>query len=67
VNVTSAAGRMTYPLYSVYNSTKWAVEGFSEALQFELRPFNIRVKIIEPGIINTDFYDRSKDVMKRNS
>jgi len=54
-------------LYSMYNSTKWAVEGFSEALQFELRPFNIRVKIIEPGIINTDFYDRSKDVMKRNS
>lgn len=62
VNVTSAAGRMTFPLYTLYNSTKWAVEGFSECLQFELRPFNIRVKIIEPGIIKTDFYDRSKDV-----
>jgi NAD(P)-dependent dehydrogenase (short-subunit alcohol dehydrogenase family) len=61
VNVSSAAGRMTFPLYSLYNSTKWAVEGFSECLAFELRPFNIRVKIIEPGIIKTDFYDRSKD------
>jgi short-subunit dehydrogenase len=65
INVTSAAGRMTYPLYSVYNSTKWAVEGFSEDLQFELRPFNIKVKIIEPGIIKTDFYDRSKDIMRK--
>jgi short-subunit dehydrogenase len=65
INVTSAAGRMTYPLYSVYNSTKWAVEGFSENLQFELRPFNIKVKIIEPGIINTDFYDRPKDIMRK--
>ncbi len=65
VNVTSAAGRMTYPLYSIYNSSKWAVEGFSEALLFELRPLNIKVKIIEPGIIHTDFYERSKDVMKK--
>jgi len=65
VNVTSAAGRMTYPLYAIYNSSKWAVEGFSEALLFELRPFNIKVKIIEPGIIKTDFYERSKDVMKK--
>jgi NAD(P)-dependent dehydrogenase (short-subunit alcohol dehydrogenase family) len=65
VNVTSAAGRMTYPLYSIYNSSKWAVEGFSEALLFELRPLNIKVKIIEPGIIHTDFYERSKDLMKK--
>jgi NAD(P)-dependent dehydrogenase (short-subunit alcohol dehydrogenase family) len=66
INVSSMAGRMTYPFYCVYNSTKWAVEGFSEDLQFELRPFNIKVKIIEPGFINTDFYGRSKDVMKKN-
>ena len=66
INVSSMAGRMTYPFYAVYNSTKWAVEGFSEDLQFELRPFNIKVKIIEPGFIDTDFYGRSKDVMKKN-
>ena len=56
---------MTFPFYSIYNSTKWAVEGFSECLQYELRKFNIRVKIIEPGIIKTDFYGRSKDKMKK--
>jgi NAD(P)-dependent dehydrogenase (short-subunit alcohol dehydrogenase family) len=61
VNVASVGGRMTFPLSSLYNATKWAVEGFSEALQFELEQFNIRVKIIEPGPIKTDFYDRSRD------
>lgn len=62
VNVASVGGRMGFPLYSLYNSTKWAVEGFSESLQYELEPFNIRVKIIEPGPIKTDFYGRSQDV-----
>lgn len=59
INIASVGGRMTFPLYSVYHSTKWAVEGFSESLQFELEPFGIRVKIIEPGPIRTDFYSRS--------
>jgi NADP-dependent 3-hydroxy acid dehydrogenase YdfG len=65
VNVASVGGRMTFPLYSIYNSTKWAVEGFSESLQYELEQFNIRVKIIEPGPIKTDFYDRSQDVASK--
>ena len=65
INVASMGGRITFPLYSLYHGTKWAVEGFSESLQFELRPFNIRVKIIEPGPIKTDFYDRSMDLMSR--
>ncbi|HEY7910431.1 MAG TPA: SDR family oxidoreductase [Blastocatellia bacterium] len=65
LNVSSMGGRITFPLYSVYHATKWAVEGFSESLQFEVRPFNIRVKIIEPGPIKTDFYDRSMDVVSR--
>jgi NAD(P)-dependent dehydrogenase (short-subunit alcohol dehydrogenase family) len=64
VNVASVAGRITVPLYSLYNSTKWAVEGFSEALHYELEPLGIRVKIFEPGIIKTDFYTRSLDVAK---
>lgn len=62
VNVASVGGRMTFPLYSLYHSTKWAVEGFSESLQYELDQFNIRVKIIEPGPIKTDFYDRSQSI-----
>jgi len=65
VNVASMGGRITFPLYSVYHATKWAVEGFSEALVYELEPFGIRVKIIEPGAIKTDFYDRSLEVLTR--
>jgi NADP-dependent 3-hydroxy acid dehydrogenase YdfG len=59
INVSSVGGKVTLPLYSMYQSTKWAVSGFSEALQFELRPLNIKVKIIEPGVVVTDFYNRS--------
>jgi NAD(P)-dependent dehydrogenase (short-subunit alcohol dehydrogenase family) len=65
INVASMGGRITFPLYSVYHATKWAVEGFSESLQHEVRPFGIRVKIIEPGPIKTDFYDRSMDLVRK--
>lgn len=61
INVTSFAGRSTVPLYSVYHASKWAVEGFSDSLAFELEQFGIRVKIIEPGTIKTDFWGRSTD------
>jgi NAD(P)-dependent dehydrogenase (short-subunit alcohol dehydrogenase family) len=67
INVASVGGRITFPLYSLYHGTKWAVEGFSESLSFELRPFQIRVKIIEPGAIKTDFYDRSPDILKKKN
>ncbi len=63
VNVASMGGRITFPLYSLYHGTKWALEGFSESLQYELQPFGIRVKIVEPGLIRTDFYGRSADVL----
>lgn len=66
INITSMGGRITFPIYSVYHGTKWAVEGFAEALQYELRPFNIRVKNVEPGAIKTDFYDRSMDLFKKD-
>ena len=61
VNVASIGGRVAFPLYSLYHATKWAVEGFSESLQHELLAFNIRIKIVEPGPIKTDFYERSAD------
>jgi short-subunit dehydrogenase len=63
INIASAGGRMTWPLYSLYHATKWAIEGFSESLQYELRPFNIRIKIIEPGSTKTDFWGRSQEVV----
>lgn len=61
VNVASFAGRSIFPMYSVYHASKWAVEGFSDSLQYELKPFGIRVKIIEPGIVKTEFWGRSTD------
>lgn len=66
VNVASLGGRTVFPFSSVYNATKWAVEGFSESLQYELEPFNIRLKLIEPGPINTQFYGRSQDLAKKD-
>ena len=65
VNVASMGGRITFPLYSIYHASKWAVEGFSESLQYEVSEFNIRIKIIEPGPIKTDFYDRSMSRSKK--
>lgn len=62
VNVGSAAGRLSMPLYTAYCATKWGLEGFSEALWLELRQHNIKVKIIEPGMVKTDFFDRSREV-----
>ncbi|MBL8678502.1 MAG: SDR family oxidoreductase [Myxococcales bacterium] len=60
VQIASMGGRITFPLFSLYHGTKWAVEGFSESLHYELRPFGIHVKIVEPGAIKTDFYGRSR-------
>lgn len=67
INISSIAGFLSFPLYSLYNSSKWAVEGFSEGLQYELRPFNIKVKCVEPGPIKTDFYSRSQDLFKNEA
>lgn len=60
VQIASMGGKLAFPLYSIYHSTKWAVEGFSESLQYELAQFNIRIKIIEPGTIKTEFYGSSR-------
>lgn len=56
VNVTSLGGRMVFPFFTTYNATKHALEGFSEGLWHELRPFGIRVKAIEPGYVETPIY-----------
>lgn len=55
VNVTSIGGLVSMPLNSIYHSTKYAIEGFSEGLIYELKQFNIKVKIIEPGGVATNF------------
>jgi NAD(P)-dependent dehydrogenase (short-subunit alcohol dehydrogenase family) len=61
VNVSSIGGLMTVPSYSVYNASKFAVEGLSEGLWYELGGFGVKVKLIEPGAIKTDFGGRSMD------
>ncbi|MEM7033837.1 MAG: SDR family oxidoreductase [Chloroflexota bacterium] len=61
MNVSSIGGLITFPLISLYHSTKWAVEGFSESLSYELGELGIQVKIIEPGGVATDFGSRSLD------
>ncbi len=61
INITSVGGRVTFPYYSLYHSTKWAVEGFSESLNYEVAPLGIKVKLVEPGAIRTDFGGRSAD------
>jgi NAD(P)-dependent dehydrogenase (short-subunit alcohol dehydrogenase family) len=66
VNVSSISGRAAIPFSSLYAASKFAVEGFSESLQFELEPFNIRVKLIEPGPIKTDFYTRSEQIARKD-
>ena len=61
INVSSVGGIMTLPAFSLYNSSKFAVEGLSEGLWYELGTFGIKVKLIEPGAIQTEFGGRSMD------
>jgi NAD(P)-dependent dehydrogenase (short-subunit alcohol dehydrogenase family) len=59
ITTTSIGGLVTFPFNSVYHATKWALEGWSESLAFELGKFGIRVKTVAPGGIKTDFAGRS--------
>lgn len=55
VNISSLAGYVGFPASSVYNSTKFALEGLSESLAYEIEPYGISVVLIEPGVINSNF------------
>jgi NAD(P)-dependent dehydrogenase (short-subunit alcohol dehydrogenase family) len=59
VTTTSIGGLTALPFNSVYHATKWAIEGWSESLSFELNQFGIGVKTVSPGGIKTDFMSRS--------
>ncbi len=59
VNVTSVAGRIGVPLDGFYSASKWALEGLSESLSFEVGHFGIRVRIVEPGAFETAFSDNA--------
>lgn len=59
VNVSSAGGRFTFPFMGAYNSSKHAVESLSDALRSEVHPFGVKLVLIEPGLIRTEFADRA--------
>jgi NAD(P)-dependent dehydrogenase (short-subunit alcohol dehydrogenase family) len=54
LQVSSISGIGAFPLLGLYNASKWALEGFSEALSQEVAPFGIAVTLIEPGKFDTD-------------
>ena len=64
VNISSIAGRIGFPVSTAYISSKFAIEGLSESLRYELGPFGIDVIIIEPGVIKTNFFDSMKTAKK---
>jgi NAD(P)-dependent dehydrogenase (short-subunit alcohol dehydrogenase family) len=60
VNVSSIAGRIGFPLTPAYVSSKFALEGLSESIAYELEQFGIKVIIVEPGVIKTNFDNNLK-------
>lgn len=61
INITSSFGLIGYPTCSVYSATKFAIDGFSESLAYDLAHFGVKVKTVAPGGIQTDFAGRSLD------
>ncbi len=61
ITITSIGGLLAFPFFSVYHATKWALEGWSESVAYELKKFGIRVKTVSPGSTDTDFASRSLD------
>jgi len=64
INISSISGRFSAPGVSAYTSSKWAVEGLSESLRYELRPHNVWVVLVEPGTFKTDIFGRNRRVGK---
>jgi NAD(P)-dependent dehydrogenase (short-subunit alcohol dehydrogenase family) len=64
VNVSSMGGRLVFPGGGFYHATKFAVEAISDALRFEVRPFGIKVIVVQPGPIKTQFEDTSLGSMR---
>ena len=64
VNLSSLGGRIAIPLDSAYHGTKFALEGLSESLQYEVEQFGIKIIIIEPGAIKSNFFNNLKMASK---
>ncbi|MYM68872.1 SDR family NAD(P)-dependent oxidoreductase [Pseudoduganella sp. FT55W] len=66
MNISSVGGYSSYAGWGVYGSTKFAVEGLSEAMSIELEPLGIQVTVVEPGFFRTDFLDTTSLVSTRD-
>ncbi len=67
VNISSVAGRIGFPVTPAYISSKFALEGLSESMRYELAPFGIRTIIIEPGVVKTNLFASLKKASKADS
>ncbi|WP_259068119.1 SDR family oxidoreductase [Mucilaginibacter sp. X4EP1] len=59
INITSIGGLVAFPFNSLYHATKFGLDGLSESLKYELKPFGIQMKVVAPGGVITDFAGRS--------
>jgi NAD(P)-dependent dehydrogenase (short-subunit alcohol dehydrogenase family) len=67
INTTSIGGLIAVPFNSIYHATKWALEGWSESMAFELGQFGIGMKTVAPGGMRTDVFTRSFDTGKHEA
>ena len=58
INISSVAGRFSFPFQTVYNTAKFAVEGLTEGLHYEVRPLGVDVVMIQPGAFPTDIWGK---------
>jgi NAD(P)-dependent dehydrogenase (short-subunit alcohol dehydrogenase family) len=65
VNITSMGGRIAIPLDSIYHATKFALEGLSESVQYEVEPFGIKIILVEPGAVGSNFWKNLKMAAKK--
>lgn len=67
INMSSVGGRVYFPLGAWYHASKHAIEGFSDSLRLELQEYNIKLVVIEPGLIATNFYKLAEEPLTRYS
>ena len=67
INMSSVGGKVYFPLGAWYHASKHAIEGFSDSLRLELQEYNIKLVIIEPGLIATNFYKLAEEPLTRYS
>jgi short-subunit dehydrogenase len=64
INISSVGGMMAMPTMAIYSASKWALEGSTESLWYEVKPWNIKVTLIQPGFINSDSFLHVRDTKK---